>query len=332
MKTKILITLAAGKTGFATTLNLLEQGYAVKAFVRSKSYKALELEKNGAELAIGTFDDENALRNALNDVESVYYCYPYKAGLDKDIRLFIRLAIEAKIKTVVFMGQRIAEFADTESRLTNDVREEYKLLEASGLNVIYFAPGYFADNVFVISEQALQLGIMPNMFKNGKNPWISIRDMALCISSLLMNPEKYHGKKLFPTGSQSLSSKDIATIFSKVKGSKILIFNIPEWLFLKAGLMTGKEYGFHSFAIIQAALYNKQMQMDRFNIEPTTIVKELTGKDPDDFETITREYFSKSKYAQRNFKTWFTAFVRFNIMPFYPIPSRAKRNLINSNT
>lgn len=330
MKKKILITLAAGKTGFTTSLILLENGYSVRAFVRTKEPKAIELEKKGAEIALGTFDDEMALRTALKDIDSVYYCYPYKAGLNTDIKLFVRVAKEAGVKTVVFMGQRIAELADTGSRLTNDIREAYKSLQESGLNVIYFAPGYFADNIFVVSEQVLQLGIMPNMFKQGKNPWISIGDMARCIAALLMNPEPYYGIKLFPTGPASISSKEIANIFSKVKGSKVWMFNIPNWLFLKAGMMSGKEYGFDQFAIIQGSLYNKQMQLNRFDIAPTNVVRELTGREPEDFETITREYFARSKYSKRTMGSRLKAFLKFNIMPFYPIPSKSQRSKINT--
>ncbi|MEO7769033.1 MAG: NmrA family NAD(P)-binding protein [Ferruginibacter sp.] len=329
MKKKILITLAAGKTGFTTSSILLKNGYPVRAYVRSKEAKALELEQKGAELAIGNFDNYEALRKAVEGIDSVYYCYPYKAGLNKDAALFIKAAKDAKVKTVVLMGQRIAEYNDTGSRLTNDIREAYKLFEASGLNVIYFAPGYFANNVFVISEFVLQLGIMPNVFKDGKNPWISIGDMARCIVALLMNPEAYYGKKLFPTGPKSLSAKEIAKIFSKVKGSKVWMFNIPELLFLKAGIMSGKEYGFDKFAIVQGAFYNQQMQLNRFDIEPTSVVKELTGREPEDFETITREYFNQSKYNQRNFSRWLSAFLNFNRLPFTKVPGKKELAVLN---
>ncbi|MEO8116746.1 MAG: NAD(P)H-binding protein, partial [Bacteroidota bacterium] len=203
MNNKILITLATGKTGYATAVQLLKEGYAVRIYVRSKNQKALELEKLGAEIAIGEFNNYNQLKTAMEGITNVYYCYPYKPGMPEDIALFIAVAKEAKINAVIFMGQRIAEFDDTGSALTNDIRKCYDLLEKSGLNVIYFAPGYFADNAFVVTEYVLQLGIMPNPFGDGKNPWISIADMGRCLASLLKNPEPYYGQKLFPTGPKS---------------------------------------------------------------------------------------------------------------------------------
>lgn len=329
MKKKILITLAAGKTGFAAASQLLEEGYPVRIFVRRLEYNALLLKEKGAEVVFGTFDDEKALREALAGIDSVYYCYPYKSGMPKDVALFIELAKEANLHSIVYMGQRIAERADTGSRLTNDIRESYRLLEQSGLNVVYFAPGYFADNVFVVTEMALQLGLMPNLYGKGKNPWISIGDMARCIVALLKNPEPYIGKKVFPTGPKSISSKEIAAIFSKVKGKKVWMFDIPEWMYLKSGIQIGKEYGFDKFAIVQGALYNRSMKLNQFDIEPTDVVKKLTGREPEDFETITRDYFTKSKYKERNFKNWWNAFVKFNTLPFVNIPSEKERKAIN---
>ena len=330
MKKKILITLAAGKTGFATASQLLEEGYPVRIFVRRLEYNALLLKEKGAEIFFGTFDDEKSLGEALDGIDSVYYCYPYKPGMPKDVALFIRLAKNAGIQSVVFMGQRIAERTDTGSKLTNDIIASYQLLEQSGLNVVYFAPGYFADNVFVVSEMVLQLGLMPNLYGKGKNPWISIGDMARSIVALLKNPEPYFGKRLFPTGPKTISSKEIADVFSKVKGKKVWMFDIPEWMYYKSGMQIGKEYGFDRFAIVQGAIYNREMKMNHFDIEPSHVVKELTGKEPEDFETITREYFNKSKYKERNFKNWWKAFVRFNTLLFVKVPSKKQRKQINA--
>jgi NAD(P)H dehydrogenase (quinone) len=321
MKPRILITLATGKTGYASTMQLLKEGYSVSIFVRSKSEKALALERLGAKIALGNFDNKQQLQKALEGIQNVYYCYPYKSGMAKDIALFIEVAKEANINAVVFMGQRIAEFADTGSALTTAVRKSYDLLKSSGLNVVYFAPGYFADNAFVMTEYVLQLGLMPNPFGKGKNPWISIDDMSRCIVSLMKNPEPYFGQKLFPTGNKSITPKEMAAIFTKVRGKKVTMTNIPDWLFFKAGLMSGKEFGFDKFAIVQATYYNKQMQMNRFDMAPTDVVKQLTGREPEDFETITRQYFDNSKFKLTTFKSRLLTFTRFNKIPFTRLPT-----------
>jgi len=329
LKAKILVFLATGKTGYASTVQLLQEGFPVRIYVHSENEKALALKSLGAEMVVGDFDNREQLQKAIEGVQNVYYCYPYKSGMAKDVALFIEVAKEANIKAVIFMGQRIAEFADTGSAMTSDVRKSYELFKNSGLQVVYFAPGYFADNAFVITEYVLQLGLMPNPFGKGKNPWISVDDMGRCIAALLKNPEPYCGQKLFPTGNKSISPAEMVNIFSKVRGKKVLKLDIPDWLFFKAGIMGGMDFGFDKFAIVQATFYNKQMQMDRFNIEPTNVVKQLTGREPEDFETITRQYFENSKFKNRSFLSWWRTFVKFNRMPLVKVPGKKEINRIN---
>lgn len=329
MKKKILVTLATGRTGFAVANQLLEEGYPVRIYVRAYNPKAHELEQKGAEVFTGTLDDADSFSKALSGIDAVYYNYPYKPGMPEDVGLFIQLAQASGIATVVFMGQRLAERHDTGSVLTDGIIKSYDLLEKSGLNVIYFAPGYFADNVFVISEMVLQLGLMPNLYGKGKNPWICIGDMSRCIVALLKNPEPYYGKRLFPTGPESISSEQIASVFSSILGRKIWMFPVPEWMYYKSGMQIGKEYGFDTFAIVQGAIYNRQMKMNHFDIAPTNVVKELTGQAPEDFESIARDYFGRSPYRHKTIINWWKAFVRFNLLPFVRIPSKADRRKLN---
>jgi len=327
---RLLITLATGKTGYLAASNLLQEGYLVRIFVRSHGEKANALERLGAEVVVGTFDNIEDLKRALSGVSTVYYCYPLKRGMVEDVKLFIKAALASDIKAVVFMGQRIAEFADTGSLLTNNTREAYKLFQDSGLKVVYFVPGYFADNNFPVTEFVLQLGILPSSYGKGKNPWISNEDMGRTIAALMKNPAPYFGTKLFPTGSKSISAIEMASIYSKVRGRKVRLIKSPEWLFLKAGFMLGKEFGFDAFAIVQANIYNRQLKMNRFDIEPTGVVKELTGREPEDFETITRRYFDNSPYKKRSLKNWLSAMKKFLAMPFTSVPSRHALQALNS--
>ncbi|GAB3642005.1 NmrA family NAD(P)-binding protein [Spirosoma arcticum] len=329
MNEKILITSATGKTGYATAVQLLNEGYPVRIFVRSRNAKAIELEKRGAEIALGTFDNYGQLQNALTGISRVYYCYPIMPRMPENVAQFIKAAREAAIDAVVFMGQRIAEFADTGSVMTNDTRTAYRLFAESGLNVVYFVPGYFADNVFVLTEFVLQLGLLASPFGVGKNPWISNGDMSRSIAALLKNPAPYYGQKLFPTGPTSIDTHEMAAIFSTVSGRNIRVVNSPDWLFLKFGLMLGREFGFDPFAIVQANFYNRQMRLNRFDIAPTDVVKQLTGREPDDFETITRDYFARSPYWARNFGNWLSAMKKFMMMPLTPVPGTRERERLN---
>lgn len=318
----MLITSATGKTGFQTTIQLLKDGYPVKIFVRSRNAKALELEKLGAEIFIGDLTNYAQLSSALKDTKRVYYCHPFMPHLFENTKLFIKCAKENNVEAVVNMGQWLAEFENAKSIHTVETRKAYELFEQEKINVVHIIPPFFADNTFFVTEFAIQLGLMPLPFGKGKNPAISNEDLGLVIAALLKNPTPYFGKRLKVTGPQSLSANEIAEIFSKVVGHKVRYMNIPEWMFLKAGFMFAKDFGLDAFSISQVRHYMTEYQQDKFNVGGTTnIVKGLTRKEPDDFETIVKRYVNNSPYKKRNFPNWFSAVKKFVALPLQSIPS-----------
>ncbi|MDE3145641.1 MAG: NmrA family NAD(P)-binding protein [Bacteroidota bacterium] len=330
MKEKVLITSATGKTGFQAASQLLKDGYPVKIFVRSRSAKALELEKMGAEIAPGDLTNYDDLKNALSDVKRVYYCHPFMPNLLGNTKTFIKAAKETNIEAVVNMGQWLAEFDDEKSIHTNETKAAYYLFEKEKINVIHLTPVFFADNTFFVTEFAIQLGIMPLPFGKGRNPAISNEDLGLVIASLLKNPAPYYGQKLRLTGPKSLSAKEMATIFSKVIGRKVRYINIPEWMFLKAAFMFAKDFGLDAFTISQVRHYMKEYQLNKFDIGgATNIVKELTGKDPDDFETIVKHYINNSPYKKRNISNWLSTMKEFMSIPFISTPGLNKLEALN---
>lgn len=322
MKEKILITSATGKTGFQTTVNLLKDGYPVRVLVRSQNSKALELKKIGAEIFVGNITNENDLNKTLQGIKRVYYCHPFIPHLYENTKLFIKCAKENNIEAIVNMGQWLAEFGNQKSIHTIETQKAYHLFDQSGLNVIQLIPGFFADNIFFVTEFAIQMGIMPLPFGKGRNPAVSNEDLGLTIAALLKNPQPYFGKRLRPTGPKSLTNQEMATIFSKVVGRKVRYMNIPDWMFLKAAFMFANDFGLDAFAIAQIRLYMPEYRDNKFDIGgATNVVKELTGKEPDDFETIVKSYVDKAPFKKRNFSNWLNAFRKFMILPMTPIPS-----------
>jgi uncharacterized protein YbjT (DUF2867 family) len=331
MKEKIFITSATGKTGFQTTLQLLKDGYPVKIFVRSRSPRALELEKAGAEIALGDLTNYDDLKNALLDVKRAYYCHPFLPHLLNNTKLFIRAVKENNLEAVVNMGQWLAEFEEQKSIHTNETKQAYRLFANANINTIHVIPGFFADNTFFVTEFVIQLGLMPLPFGRGKNPAISNEDLGLVIAALLKNPGPYIGQKLRPTGPESLSAKEMAAVFSKVTGRKVRYVNIPEWMFLKAAFLLAREFGLDDFTISQVRHYMSEYRLNRFDGGgPTDIVEKLTGKKPDDFETIVRNYVSNSPYRERSFSNWVSAMKKFIKIPFEPVSGIKESELLNN--
>ena len=69
---KILITAAAGKTGMATALDLLRQGFPVRAMVRHADARSLRLKEAGAEITLGSMEDFTDLTRAMAGGRSIH--------------------------------------------------------------------------------------------------------------------------------------------------------------------------------------------------------------------------------------------------------------------
>lgn len=330
MKVKILITSATGKTGFPAAVQLLNEGYPIRILVRSRSEKVKQLESLGAEVMIGDITNYNDLKTALSEMKRVYYCHPFIPHLLSNTKMFIEAAKDAKLEVVVNMGQWLAEFDDQKSIHTLQTREAYPLFEKAGINVIHLIPPFFADNTFFILEFATQLGLMPLPFGKGKNPAISNEDLGLVIAALLKNPAPYIGQKLHPTGPKSLSAVEMAEVFSKVIGRKVRYINIPEWIFLKAGFAFAKDFGLDAFTLSQVRHYMNEYKANMFDMGGVTdVVKQLTGREADDFEAIVRRYIDNSSYGKRSFSGWLDAIGKFMKIPFTPIPSVKELEQLN---
>lgn len=318
MKELILITAATGTTGYATTVELLKEGYPVRIFVRSRNQKAIALEQLGAEIAIGQYGDPKALKTALTGVKRVYYNYPFIPGMVENVGLFIKAALAANIEAVVFMGQWLAEFEDQKSLHTNSVKIAYRLFEESGLPVVYYNPGFFAEDVTLLTENIVQLGMMPSPFGDGKCPWISAGDQGRVLAALLKDPAPFYGQKVHPTGPKSIDAKEMTEIYSRVTGRKVKLMPITDKLFMKALTAAGMD----AFMTIQISYYMEEFRKDRFAVGgPTDIVKRLTGREPEDFETIARRFVQHSPYNTRGLSGMLHALKSFMKLIFSRAPS-----------
>lgn len=76
MTKSILVTAAAGDTGYKTLKLLLARGYRVRALVRANDARAQQMKQDGAEVFVGNILDLADMRAATQGIDAAYYCYP----------------------------------------------------------------------------------------------------------------------------------------------------------------------------------------------------------------------------------------------------------------
>ena len=308
---KTLITSAGGKTGLPTALQLLEKGYPVRAFLRRNDRRAQQLKKAGAEIFIGDQFSIADMRRAMVGIQRAYLCAPTAANLLHFGAVFAIAAHEANIEHIVTLSQWLAHpdhpsMATREAWLNDEIAKLLPNATVTLNNV-----GWFADNYFLVLEPIAQLGLMPMPLGDGDkkgNAPPSNEDIAAVNVSALIAPELHAGKTYRPTGPKRLSPNEIAAIFAKVLDRKVTYQNIPESLFLKAL----KAQGIPEFFQTQLRYYTDEYRRGTFAVHtPSTVVRDVVGREPEDFETITRRYVTSRPEAIRTLSNKLTAIAHF---------------------
>jgi NAD(P)H dehydrogenase (quinone) len=301
VKPTILVTGATGKTGSPVVLQLLENGYPVRAFVHQKDLRSERLRQAGAEIAAGTLEDYEDLENAMRGVARAYFCPPLEPGTLRRATLFAAAAREARLEVVVHLSQWLADPLHPASHAREKWLSNQIMSAMPGIGTVTVQPGWFADNYFAVLGQAAQLGIFGLPLGEGLNAPPSNEDIARVIVACLINPEPHLGRAYRPTGPSLLSPSDIARIIGKALGRKVRYQDVPLPIFLKAAA----SLGLSPFVISQLYWFLQDYQRGAFGIgAPTGAVEEVAGTAPEDFETIAMRYTAASPSAKRTLTGW----------------------------
>jgi uncharacterized protein YbjT (DUF2867 family) len=298
-KPTILVTGATGKTGIATSLQLLEKGYPVRAMVHRKDERSERLERAGAAIVVGSLEDLVDLNHAMTGAHRAYFCPPLELGVLRRAALFAAAAEGARLEVVVALSQWLTDplhpaVHSSEKWLAGKVFERMR-----GVDVVTVRPGWFADNYFAALEGAAQLGMFGMPLGGGLNAPPSNEDIARVIVGALTQPASHIGKSYRPTGPRLLAPDEIAAIIGKVLGRRVVYQDAPLGLFLKVA--TSLELS--EYIVLQLHAFLRDYQRNTFGLgAPTDDVRAVAGVAPEDFETIARRYVADNPVARRTLR------------------------------
>ena len=338
-KPKILVTSAAGNTGIPATLQLLDYGFPVRAFVRSYDHRAKRLEDAGAEIFVGDLYSVADMRRAMTGVKRAYHCSPTQTNTLHFGAVFAIAAQEANLEHVVMLTQWTAE-ANHPSVMTREIwmnEQIMKHLPDTTLTVINV--GWFAENYFRgVLDTVAQLGIWPMPLGDGdvkKNAPPSNNDIAAAAVAALVDPATHAGNTYRPTGPELLSPNEMAAIMGKVLGRKVRYQEMPDSMVMKALI----SQGFPATMVAQLIIYAEEYRRGTFAVNaPNNVVRDLTGQEAEDFETITRHVVAERPEAIQTFGNKLRAIGNFLKVPFtfgtnpQAIERRAEHVLLKSPT
>jgi len=296
-KPTILVTSGVGNTGRPVTQELLRAGFPVRAMVRREDERALHLRELGAEVVVGNLFDVRDLRRVMDGVHRAYFVAPHGPnGLHASVA-FAVAAEEAKLETVTTLTQWLLHpghpsLATRELWLADQITPWMP-----SVDVVQITPGWFAWTYFLVLDVVAQLGVFPMALGQGRNAPPSNEDMGAVVSATLADPAPHIGKAYRPTGPKLLTPEEIAATFARVMQRSVKYSPSSVEMFVKAATLAG----FPAYDIAQVRLYLTDYQQDAFAVDaPTNVVRELTGREPEDFETICRRYVAERPEATQS--------------------------------
>jgi len=332
MKTKILVTAASGHVGLPTVKELLKLGFEVRALVRnSKGTGALELKRLGAEVFVGDMNDIGDMRNALKGIQRAFFLAPFQRNTLMKTVAFVTAAEEANLEHVVYMSQWLSvenHHSDNTKQhwLSDEVIKMHRTVKYTFINTGVFGFMYFFTN-----EMVAQLGMLPTTIKGAANSNVGLNappseeDQGRVVANILKNPSKHVGRTYRITGPKLISIRDVAEIFGKVLDKKVKVNEVSRNMFLKS-LKAGN---FPNYDLLNVAYYMDELGKNTFAIGEavTNVVKDLTGREPEDFETIARRAFSNSPEIKRSFSNKLKAIKNLMKMMFTKTPNTEQEEL-----
>jgi uncharacterized protein YbjT (DUF2867 family) len=242
MAPTFLITGATGAQGGATARTLLSQNVTVHALVRSKTSPASQsLQKAGAILFQGDFDDTTAIKAAITGVSGIFL-NPFPT-IDPELSVrqaqnFIDAAVASKaVKTIVLSTAFFAAARDTIWGSTDPHRglQHYygqkvaieNAVKSAGLqNYTILRPGFLMQNYLLpqasfLTPELSSEGVLAHIYDKGtKMPHLDAEDVGKFAAAALLNPGKFITEEI-ELGNENLTIEEVAAAMKKISGKDV---------------------------------------------------------------------------------------------------------------
>ena len=228
----VLVSGATGQQGGALARVLLDKGHRVRAFVRRPdSQEAKELERLGAELAEGDFEEPSTIEQAARGMDAVYVvATPFEAGMEAETRHGIAAADAAKTAGVGHLVYSSVGGADQDTGIPHfdSKRKVEKHIEGLGLPYTIVAPVYFMDNLLAPwTLPQLKEGSLPMALPSSRPlQQTALSDIATFTGVVLENREEFEGRRV-DIAPDELAGEEVAQVLTRVTGREIHYVELP---------------------------------------------------------------------------------------------------------
>jgi uncharacterized protein YbjT (DUF2867 family) len=231
-KLSVLVSGATGQQGGALARMLLKKGHSVRAFVRRPaSPEARELERLGAELAEGNFEEPSTIEDAAKGMDAVFVvATPFEAGTEVETRHGIAAADAARAAGVSHLVYSSVAGANQDTGISHfdSKRKVEEYIEGLGVPYTIVAPVYFMDNLLAswtlpqLKEGRFSMALPPSR----PLQQIALSDIAAFTGVVLESREEFVDQRV-DIASDELSGREVAEILTRVTGHEVHYVELP---------------------------------------------------------------------------------------------------------
>lgn len=228
---KILVHGANSAQGIPVVRRLLRESYQVRVFVRDRD-KAQSLFSKSVEIATGTLEDQDSLKQAHEGIDRVFLVLPLEYRPDVAITQghnAVNAARDAEVELLVFNTSTVIPNQVTDAAAFEIKRNVEQYIHQSSVPHIILRPPLYMDNLAApwslpsIADQSVVAYPLPSEVKVS---WISLNDAAAFAVEALRRPEL--ASSTFDIGGpEAVNGQEIAEKFSEVLNRPFAYQQIP---------------------------------------------------------------------------------------------------------
>ncbi len=267
----ILVTGATGAQGGSVVRALLQRGeYSVRILTRNAvSEKALALQAQGAEIAVGNLDDKASLAAALDGCYGVFGITNFWEHFGKEYSQGVNL-IDAVAESNVkhFVLHTLADYQELSGGRFPvphcDMKAALKrYTKQKGLPATFLEVAFYYENFFTFfPPKPDQFGTYQFGFPQGhtKLAMVSVEDVGAIVAQVFAQPEAYIGRTVAAIGADD-ACDEYAAIMTRVLGLPVQYNYIPRDLYASFGFPGAEELA-NMFEVQRLYITSRQKEME----------------------------------------------------------------------
>ncbi len=240
-----VVTGVSGNTGSVVASALLDAGKPVRVVVRSQD-KGQRYRERGAEVAVASMEDADALSAALRGATGAYLLVPppgpeVKGILQRGRRIADVLAAvlrQSPVPHVVLLSSTGAQHPDGTGPIASLYHAEQALGALPG-SFTFLRAAYFMENLGAMLGAVQGAGVLPSLFDPVKRiPMVATADIGKTAADALLHPPT-RTEIIELSGPKEYSFTDAAAVFSQALGKTINVVPVPREGIIPALTQTG---------------------------------------------------------------------------------------------